>query len=97
MKAWINTGMLADMSLGVREATLGADTFDATHGIIVTWDNRTFAGGMCHINDYKVSVWRGRGNFEVLGILLLDQSRPMDGPTRLTGPEKVSIIKTQFL
>ena len=55
-KARINTDMLADMSRGVQEATLGADTFDATHGIIVTWDNMTFAGGVCNTNDCKVSV-----------------------------------------
>ena len=41
------TGMLEMLSDHVRASVLGADSFQATHGVIVTWYRVTFAGAWC--------------------------------------------------
>ena len=40
-------GMLEMISDHVRASVLGADSFEATHGVIVTWYRVTFAGAWC--------------------------------------------------
>ncbi len=41
------TGMLELISTDVRAAVLGADQFQASHGVVITWYMVTFAGAGC--------------------------------------------------
>ena len=46
----INVGQLEQISDHVQEAMVGADTFQATRGLIVTWADMSFQGVSCDSN-----------------------------------------------
>ena len=43
-KSRIDTGQLEQLSVHVQAAVVGADHFQATLGVIATWENATFQG-----------------------------------------------------